>query len=84
MTLHLTLTHHWYDETVAGRKRIEYRAPTQRWMRQIYERRFLLHEVVFHRAYTSTTATYRIDKIDLGECPIAGWEGKFIRIHFSD
>jgi len=84
MTLHLVLTGYWYDEAIAGRKRIEYRLPSERWMRQIYGRRRLLREVVFHRAYTRTTAAYRIDKIDLGPCPIHGWEGEYVRIHFSN
>lgn len=83
-TLHLVLTHHWYDETMSGRKRIEYRAMTARWMRLIYERRESLKRVRFARAYTKTMATFEINRIDIGPCLLAGHEGERIRIHFSD
>lgn len=82
--LHLVLTHHWYDETAAGHKRIEYRCMKPRWMRLIYERRDMIKRVRFSRGYTRTTQTFAVDKIDLGPCPIPGWSGQYFRIHFSD
>ena len=69
--LHLVLTYHWYDETASGRKTIEYRAMTEKWRKQIWEKRD-----------TATTQTFAIDKIDIGECPIEGWNGHYYRIHF--
>jgi len=83
-SIHLVLTNHWFDETTSGRKRIEYRVMTARWMKLIHARRDTLCFVTFSRAYTKTTATYSIRHIDLGTCPIPGWIGLFIRIHFTD
>lgn len=83
-SIRLVLTNHWFDETLSGQKRIEYRAITPRWMRLIYNRRSILCLVTFSRAYTKTTATYFIQDIDIGPCPIPGWNGDFIRIHFTD
>lgn len=70
-TLHLVLTHHWYDETVkrVDPKRIEYRAMTARWMRLIYERRDTLKHVRFARGYSKTMATFSITRIDIGPQP---------------
>lgn len=85
-TLHLVLTHRWYDETTKPEnpKRIEYRVMTPRWMKLIYGRRDALKLVTFSRGYTKTRATYDIVKIDLGPCPIPGWDKpEYIRIHFS-
>lgn len=86
ITLHLVLTHHWYDETVkAGDpKRIEYRKVTPRWLKLIYDRRDIITGVRFSRGYTSTIRIYRVTGIDIGPCPISGWAGEFIRIHFED
>lgn len=81
--LHLFLTFHWFDETESGRKRIEYRVRSRRWMRLIYARRDRIGWVRFARGYTKRTITYRVDHIDLGRCPIKGWRKKYIRIHFS-
>lgn len=82
--LHLVLTHHWYDETQAGRKRIEYRRMSEKWIRLIYGRRDTIKRIRFARGYTSTTQTFAVDKIDLGPCPIPDWDGNYIRIQFSD
>lgn len=85
--LHLVLTHHWYDETVKATdpKRIEYREITPRWMQLIYGRRDSIRRVRFSRAYTKTTATFAVTKIDMGPCLIAGWdEPRYIRIHFTE
>jgi len=83
-TLHLVLTHHWFDETNEGRKRIEYRKMTPHWMRLIYERRDEINRVRFARGYTDRTITYRVTKIDIGLCPIKGWDGDYFRIHFEN
>lgn len=82
ITLHLVLTHHWFDETEAGRKRVEYRVMSPRWMDQIWERRNRIDAVRFARGYTSRTITRPVERIDIGSCPIPGWGGDFIRIHF--
>jgi len=79
----LSLTFHWFDQTLTGGKRIEYRAITPRWMGQIYNIREQLKQVRFSRGYTKTTAEYAITLIDLGPCPIPGWDGDYIRIHFE-
>jgi hypothetical protein len=86
ITLHLTLKHHWYDETAKEKdpKRIEYREKTERWMKLIYDRRARIERVRFSRGYTKTTAEFTVIHIDLGPCPIPGWAGDYIRIHFSD
>lgn len=86
ITLHLVLTQHWYDETTKAQnpKRIEYRKPTARWMKLIYERRAFIRHVRFARAYTATMATFAVEKIDIGPCLIPGHEGERIRIHFLD
>jgi hypothetical protein len=82
--LHLVLTYHWFSETVSGRKRVEYRKMTPRWMRLIYERRDEIAFVRFARGYSSCMATYAVTNIDIGPCPIPGWDGQYFRIHFTD
>lgn len=82
--IHLILTHHWYDETVSGRKRIEYRAMTPHWMRRIYEARDSIQLVRFARGYTKTTQLFAVTLIDIGPCPIPSWDGDYIRIHFTN
>lgn len=82
ITLHLVLTHHWYDLTERGEKRIEYRYPSPRWMEQIWERRDRISAVRFARGYTSRTITRPVERIDIGPCQIPGWGGDYIRIHF--
>lgn len=84
MNLHLVLTGHWFDETVSGRKRIEYRALKPIWLKRIWLRRAAIQTVTFSRGYTSTKSiAYRVTKIDMGPCPIPGWEGAYFRIHFT-
>jgi hypothetical protein len=83
ITLFLVLTHRWYDETESGAKRTEYRAMTERWKRQIWERRDRIAAVRFSRGYTSRTLTRSVESIDIGPCPIPGWAGDYYRIHFS-
>jgi hypothetical protein len=69
---------------VSGRKRIEYREMSRRWMQLIYDRKDQIKKIRFARGYTKTTTTYDVDKIDIGSCPIYGWDGKYIRIHFKE
>jgi hypothetical protein len=88
--LNLVLTHHWYDETAAGRKRVEYRVTNNEWgapsvwSERLWKQRHNLQQVTFSRGYTSTTQTFDIVKIDIGPCPIPGWPGLYFRIHFKD
>ena len=83
MTLHLILTFHWYDLTVSGAKTIEYRAMSERWRKLIWDRRDQITHVRFARGYTSTMQTFRVHWIDMGSCPIPGWDGTYYRIHFG-
>lgn len=83
VVLHLVLTHHWYDQTESGAKRTEYRTMTERWKRQIWDRRERITAVRFARGYTSRTLTRSVESIDVGPCPIPGWSGDYYRIHFS-
>lgn len=83
-TIHLVLTHHWYDEISSGRKRIEYRVKSARWMKLIWECREEITHVRFARGYTSTTQTFTVNDIDFGPCPYDGWPGEYIRIHFHN
>ena len=86
--LNLVLTHHWYDQTASGSKRIEYRAMTKsdgspsKWHKQIWAKRDEITHVRFSRGYTATTQTFEVKQIDIGECPIDGWYGIYFRIHF--
>ena len=82
--LFLVLTYHWYDETVSGRKRIEYREMKTHWTRLIWNRRETLTHVTFSRGYTDTRTRYEITKIDVGPCPIPGWSGDYYRIYFKE
>lgn len=90
LTLKLVLTHHWYDETAAGRKRVEYRTMTEadgkpsRWYGQIWLKRHEIKRVRFARGYTPTTQVFDVLKIDIGPCHIPGWSGDFYRIHFTE
>ena len=84
LVLHLVLTFDWYDETVEGQKRIEYRVMTERWKKQIWDRRDEITHVRFARGYTATMKTFEVVKIDKGDCPIHGWDDKYFRIHFRE
>ena len=82
LVLHLVLTRHWFDETERGAKSVEYRKMTDQWRRLIWDRREEITHVRFSRAYSKTTLTFPVEKIDIGECPIPGWGEKYFRIHF--
>lgn len=81
--LHLVLAYNWYDETVHGSKRIEYRAMTPRWRKLIFNKRDEITHVRFARGYTATMQTYEVEKIDVGSCPLDGWNDQYFRIHFK-
>lgn len=83
VVLHLPLMYHWYDETELRGKRIEYREMTDRWWKLIWQKREELTHVRFSRGYTRRTLIFKIDKIDIGPCPIEGWGEEYYRIHFS-
>ena len=86
ITLNLVLTHHWFDEIAAGRKRIEYREIKPHWTRLIWDRRDKITHVKFQRAYNNTAPEiiYRVTFIDKGMCPYTGWTGKFYFITFTE
>lgn len=83
-TLALVLSFKWFDETIAGRKWIEYREIKPHWERLIWRRKEQLTHVRFSRGYTSEALTLPILHIDIGPCPIPGWHGNFYRIHLGD
>lgn len=92
-TMHLMLTHHWWEEIAAGRKTSEYRRFTERW-RKRFNRIQRGDWVVFHRGYTDRIITRRIENIRI----IVGWdlpnevydffgkpnEDKFFEIQFNN
>lgn len=81
-TLHLVLTHHWFDEIANGNKTIEYRALKPVYIKRILNNR-MLETIIFHRGYTAHVITADIRFIDVGHCPYDGWDGDYIRIHFK-
>jgi hypothetical protein len=83
-TLRLVLTFKWFDKTLAGQKWIEYREIKPYWERLIWARREQLTHVCLQRGYTSTTLTLPLLHIDVGTCPIPGWDGAFYRLHLGD
>ena len=85
IVLHLVLTYHWFAETVSGNKRIEYRKMSPHWKRLIWDRRERITRVRFQRGFEKDPLRvgYFVHKIDIGPCPIEGWDGDFYRIHFG-
>tara|TARA_R110000803_G_scaffold107380_1_gene175519 strand:- start:894 stop:1151 length:258 start_codon:yes stop_codon:yes gene_type:complete len=82
-TINLIQTFNWYETTVTGRKRIEYRHVTTHWKKRIWDERKNLTHVKFGRGYTKANETFKILKIDKGPCPIPGWKDTYYRIHFE-
>lgn len=80
--LHLVLTYYWYDETVNGRKRTEYRAMTEKWKKQIWDKRDEYTHIRFARGYTSEMRVFSFEGVDIGDCPIEGWDEEYYRIKF--
>ena len=83
LVIHLVLTHHWFDEMVAGRKDVEYRAITPHWTRLIWDRRDRITHARFSRAYTNNTIERRVLFVSRGECPYDGWYGEYYRLHLD-
>ena len=85
MTIHLVLTYHWFDEILAGRKDIEYRAIGGKWDKRIWAKRYEITHVRFQRAYDKNPATILrpVTKIDIGPCPYSGFDGDYYRIHLE-
>jgi len=61
-TIHLVLTHHWYDEIASGRKLTEYRAknrpwtmPIRRMARRVYQDSFQMNIVTCKACGSSQT-----------------------------
>jgi hypothetical protein len=84
MQLHLLLTEHWFTETEDGHKLIEYRTMSPHWKSRIWERRHTIQKVRFQRGFKKNpkTMVFNVVKIDIGKCPIEGWDDKYYRIHF--
>ena len=58
-TMHLFLTHRWFDEIAAGRKNVEYR---QIKMRRNFPQHYIVgNKIVFHRGYSGITLTAKIE-----------------------
>lgn len=53
------------------------------WKKRIWDKRHALSKVTFARGYSDITKIYTVTKVDVGPCPIPGWEGDFYRIHFK-
>ena len=82
-TLHLMLHGKWFDMTLHGDKRVEYRQITPNWTKRIWEKRDTLKILVLHRGYTANVIRATITKIDIGPCPYPGWDGDYYRVHFA-
>jgi len=83
--LKIALRFHWYDETEIGNKRIEYRRICDTWTTQIWNKREILTHVRFQRGFQTPIRhqMFEIVKIDIGPCPIEGWNDQYYRIHFK-
>ena len=84
MNLYLVLTHYWYDEIEAGRKRVEYRNMADHWKKQIWDKRDKIKTVTFARGYSSTTQTFAVTGICVDECPIPNWTALYYCVSFED
>lgn len=62
-TLHLILTHHWYDKIASGEKSHEYREIKQFWTKRLFARAY--STVRFRRGYTATTIEFELVGIDV-------------------
>ena len=83
LCLNLVLSYYWFEEMVAGRKYVEYRAVTPHWTRLIWKRRDQITHARFSKGYTSTTITRRVLFVSRGSCPYEGWNGDFYRLHLD-
>ena len=79
--LHLVLKHKWYDMIASGVKKEEYRAITPYWENRFIEQKLFSYRygyskngvifkeykyVTFHKGYSNTTMTFKIDCIKIG------------------
>lgn len=74
MTLHLVLKYKWFDMIASGEKLEEYRTWNDYWKKRIYDKREEIEEVCFHRGYTDTTVTKKVQKIFIST-GFAKWGG---------
>lgn len=68
-TLHLTLTHHWWEEIAAGRKTSEYRRVCPAWIKRIGSLK-QGDKIVFRRGYTGVTLKRTVETVRV----IPGWD----------
>lgn len=85
LTIKLPLSHHWYDETESGRKRVEYRRMSNHWRKLLWDKRGMISHVRFQRGFQTPIRqiTFEVERIDVGDCPIDGWDDKYYRIYFK-
>lgn len=81
--VHLVLTYHWFDEMIADRKTIEYRAMTPHWEKLIWAHRDRITHARFSRGYTATTILRPVLQIDIGPCHYEGWDDDYYRLHLG-
>ncbi len=81
MTLHLILTHYWWDQIASGFKDIEYRSMSNYWTRRIWNRRDQIECVRLYRAYSGIFIERKVSLIDVGPAPMTDWPGDYFRIH---
>ena len=85
LVLHLVLTHHWYEEIIAGRKWCEYRKLCPHWKRLIEDRADRITHVRFQRGFKKNPPkiTFEVECIDIGDCPYDGWDDEYYRVFFK-
>ena len=81
VVIHFVLRQHWFNEMLAGRKDIEYRAITPYWTARLIKHRPTI--AIFRVGYQSTKRRIMrgILDIDTGPCPYPDWHGEFYRVH---
>jgi hypothetical protein len=90
--IHLVLTHYFFDQIKAGKKKVEYRSIKEMWIKRILKNPNL-EKVIFHRGYTSTIITKYVSHVDVGRyigtiSPKSVFKNhtantKYIRIHLK-
>lgn len=85
LVLHLVITEHWYNEIIAGRKLIEYRAMSDHWKKLIWKRRDKITHVRFQCGFKKNPLkmTFEVESIDVGKCPYDGWNDQYYRVFFK-
>lgn len=82
--LHLVLKHEWFDKVAAGEKWTEYRFPASQLGKRLLAKPEAYTHVRFARGYTRHRSdTFLIRYIDQGPCPLEGWAGSYVRIHYK-